>query len=197
MQPVFLGSHPALDFLNTSFSPQGAAVEVIGDGRSFLEWLVAAGMLDADASAKLSRRFGVKALDGVATEARKVRDWAREWLTRWRERPGANYEVEIEQLNKLLAKGLHSRAVVDTDDGLAIIDVPHFETAGTLLTPVAREIAALVTQEDPSLVRSCAGDGCTLWFLDRTKAHRRLFCSASACGNRAKVAAFRNRQRNE
>src|SRR5688572_3342875 len=131
MQPVFLGSHPALDFLNTSFSPQGGSIEVIGDGRAFLEWLVAAGMLDADASAKLGRRFGVKALDGVAAEARKVRDWAREWLARWRERPSANYEVEIEQLNRLLMKGMYSRAVIEADDGLGIIDVPHFETAGT------------------------------------------------------------------
>jgi predicted RNA-binding Zn ribbon-like protein len=40
-----------------------------------------------------------------------------------------------------------------------------------------------------------AGAGCTLWFVDRTKAHRRIFCSATTCGNRAKVAAFRQRQR--
>jgi predicted RNA-binding Zn ribbon-like protein len=53
----------------------------------------------------------------------------------------------------------------------------------------------LITQEDASLLKSCSGSGCTLWFLDRTKAHRRLFCSATACGNRAKVAAFRQRQR--
>ena len=46
---------------------------------------------------------------------------------------------------------------------------------------------------DPALLKACAGADCTLWFLDRTKAHRRMFCSATACGNRAKVAAFRRR----
>jgi predicted RNA-binding Zn ribbon-like protein len=44
-------------------------------------------------------------------------------------------------------------------------------------------------------VKRCEGAECTLWFVDRTKAHRRRFCSATACGNRDKVAAFRARQR--
>jgi predicted RNA-binding Zn ribbon-like protein len=33
------------------------------------------------------------------------------------------------------------------------------------------------------------------WFLDQTKAYKRRFCSAAVCVNRAKVAAFRERQR--
>ena len=47
----------------------------------------------------------------------------------------------------------------------------------------------------PALIKRCAGTDCSLWFVDRTKAHGRMFCSAAACGNRAKVAAFRQRQR--
>jgi predicted RNA-binding Zn ribbon-like protein len=57
------------------------------------------------------------------------------------------------------------------------------------------QIASLVATEPPALVKRCAGPGCILWFVDRTKAHRRVFCSATVCGNRAKVAAFRERQR--
>jgi predicted RNA-binding Zn ribbon-like protein len=49
--------------------------------------------------------------------------------------------------------------------------------------------------ERPALVKRRTGPGCTLWFVDRTKSHGRVFCSATACGNRAKVAAFRDRQR--
>ena len=58
VKPVFLGSHPAMDFLNTSFTPQGAAVEVIGDGPAFLDWLVTAELLDAPAAAKLKQQGG-------------------------------------------------------------------------------------------------------------------------------------------
>jgi predicted RNA-binding Zn ribbon-like protein len=78
---------------------------------------------------------------------------------------------------------------------LALLERSRFEDASALLAPIAVEIARLVTQEDPALLKACAGADCTLWFLDRTKAHRRMFCSASSCGNRAKVAAFRLRQR--
>jgi predicted RNA-binding Zn ribbon-like protein len=62
-----------------------------------------------------------------------------------------------------------------------------------LLALLAAQVAALITMEAPELVKTCSGADCVLWFLDRTKAHRRTFCSVSACGNRAKVAAFRER----
>jgi predicted RNA-binding Zn ribbon-like protein len=32
-----------------------------------------------------------------------------------------------------------------------------------------------------------------MWFYDRTKGHRRRWCTSTGCGNRAKVAAFRAR----
>jgi predicted RNA-binding Zn ribbon-like protein len=62
-----------------------------------------------------------------------------------------------------------------------------------VLAPVAEEMARLLIEEDLSLVRQCGGDDCTIVFLDRTKAHKRRSCSMAACGNRAKVAAFRAR----
>ena len=39
MKPLFLGSHPAMDFLNTRPTPQGAPLELIGDGTSYAAWL--------------------------------------------------------------------------------------------------------------------------------------------------------------
>ena len=195
MQPLFLGSHPAIDFLNTAFAPDGEPIETIGDGRAYLEWLVAAGLLKQAEAAKLSRRFGARALDAAATEARKTREWAREWLTAWRAAPRADYANRVEMLNRLLAREIGNRRLVANNGGFEIRDLPSFESAQALLALPAAELARLLAQEDPALVRECAGDACTLWFLDRTKSHRRLFCSAAACGNRAKVAAFRERQK--
>lgn len=195
MRPLFVGSHPAIDFLNTALAPGGEAIETIGDGKAYLEWLVAAGLLDEARAAKLARRFGVKALDAAALEARKVREWARTWLTAWRANPQRDYGEEIAALNKLLAREMLRREVIAAGDGLEMAEVAHIETAESLIALVAVQLAALITQEQAALVKACAGPACTLWFLDRTKAHRRLFCSASGCGNRAKVAAFRERQR--
>ena len=116
-------------------------------------------------------------------------------LERWRTAPDDDYQAEIAALNKLLARGAWHDEVVATEAGTRMVERVHGDDPDTLLASIARQIAELITSEDASLLKSCAGSGCTLWFLDRTKAHRRLFCSATVCGNRAKVAAFRRRQR--
>ena len=197
MRPLFLGSHPAVDFLNTSLAPRGTPIELIGDGRAFVDWLVEAGLLDRDTASTLVRRFGIKALDAGAEEARGVREWTRRWLLRWRKAPRGDYRAEAVVLNKLLERAVVRRELVEGSGGLKVVERSRIEAADDLVGLVATQIASLITQEQPSLLKQCAGPECTLWFLDRTKAHRRLFCSAAVCGNRAKVSAFRKRQRAE
>jgi predicted RNA-binding Zn ribbon-like protein len=190
---LFVAGHAAIDFLNTAYAPGGVPVETIGDGGALLDWMAGAGLLDKDAAARLAKRFTRKALDAAAEEARAVREWARAWIDAWRANPARDYGAEIAALNKLLARESRGRELVANKRRLELIERPHFTDARELLAPIALEVARLVTIEDPSLVKACAGAACTLWFLDRTKAHRRVFCSATACGNRAKVAAFRRR----
>lgn len=193
--PLFVAGHPAVDFLNTAYAPGGERIETLVDGRALLDWMVGAQLLTDEQSAALQRRFSRKALDATAHEARDVREWARTWLTAWRANPARDYSDEIEILNKLLAREDRERELVVSKRRLALVDRSRIPAADALLAPIAVAIAQLVSQEDAALVKACAGADCTLWFLDRTKAHRRLFCSAAACGNRAKVAAFRLRQR--
>ena len=195
MKPLFLGSHPAMDFLNTSLSPRGQAIELIGDGQSFVAWLVSAGLLDASTASRMKRRFRAEALDAVAAEARRLRDWAGDWISRWRDAPGGNYETELRRLNRLLERAKGYREVVVNKNRVQVMERCRIDSADELIALPAAQVAFLIATEQPALVKRCAGAGCTLWFLDRTKAHSRLFCSAAVCGNRAKVAAFRERQR--
>lgn len=197
MQPLFIGSHLAADFLNTAFEPHGEHVEVIGDGKALLEWLQAACVMDAGEAARLARKLGAKGLDAAATDVRKLREWARAWLTLWRSAPARDYAAEIKYLNETLESLNVKHEVARTKEGLERVSRFQIESTDELLAVLASAVGDLVTQEDPSLLKSCAGEGCTLWFLDRTKAHRRMFCSAAACGNRAKVAAFRERKREQ
>jgi predicted RNA-binding Zn ribbon-like protein len=193
--PLFLGGHPALDFLNTAFSPDGTAMEAIGDGRGLLNWLVGAELLrrpDADA---LLSRHGVRAMDAVAAKARKLREQVRAWLRRWRTSPDRFYRTEIAMLNEVLSEGVWRACLIGGAKGAEALQRLEIEKADDLLPLLAWQVAKLVSQEEASLIKACAGPGCTLWFLDRTKAHRRRFCSAAGCGNRAKVAAFRERHR--
>ena len=195
MDALFLASHPALDFLNTRFDFHGRTHEAIGDGQAFLAWLEAAGLLDAPTAWRLERRFGAAALDAVAAEARTLRAWAGAWIARWREAPRGNYAHELRRLNRLLATEATYREAIADKGVVRVAERHRFGSLEELIALVAAQLASLIASAPPALVKRCAGAGCTLWFLDKTKAHARLFCSAAVCGNRAKVAAFRERQR--
>ena len=104
MKPLFLGSHPAMDFLNTRPTPRGAPIELIGDGTSYAAWLEGARLLHATTASKLRRRFGAAALDAAAAQARELREWARDWIARWRDAPGGAYRAELRRLNHLMAR---------------------------------------------------------------------------------------------
>ena len=55
---------------------------------------------------------------------------------------------------------------------------------------------ALLTSDHLGRVRECADDrGCGWMFVDSTRNGSRRFCFANECGNRARQAAFRERQR--
>lgn len=192
MTQLFVGGQPAIDFLNTYYR---GGVETLANGRDLLNWLVGAGLIDEAESARVMRRLGAKVLDETAAEARRVREWLREWLTRWRRAPNADYSEELAALNRLMARDAPRSEVVATDEGLKIVERWHLSSADSILALIGSHVATLITHESPDMLKACAGPDCTLWFIDRTKAHRRVFCSPATCGNRAKVAAFRQRQR--
>lgn len=66
--------------------------------------------------------------------------------------------------------------------------------ASALLAFVAREAVLLLGGEMADRVRQCEGDGCAIPFLDTSRSGDRRWCSMAACGNRHKVAAFRQRK---
>jgi predicted RNA-binding Zn ribbon-like protein len=198
MDPLFLGSHPGMDFLNTTLSPGGTPIELIGDGEAFAAWLEAAALLGGVTAAELRKRFPRSELDAAAAQAREFRQWAGEWIERWRARPGRHDAGNLRRLNELLARAkLYREALPGAGGAFELAERCRVESAEDLVSLVVAPVAQLLAQERPELVKRCAGHACTLWFLDRTKAHGRRFCSAAACGNRAKVAAFRERQRDQ
>jgi predicted RNA-binding Zn ribbon-like protein len=56
----------------------------------------------------------------------------------------------------------------------------------------ARELLAGVAGAP---IRHCQGPTCAILFVDTSRKSDRRWCSMSACGNRAKVAAFRGREK--
>jgi len=57
----------------------------------------------------------------------------------------------------------------------------------SVLWPIARSAAELLTSGDLSRLRICASPDCDWLFLDQSKNHRRRWCDMKICGNRVKA----------
>lgn len=196
--PIRVGDHLALDFLNSTAAPRGTPVEWIGTGPDLLHWLVDAGALDLNVAERIAADWSPTDLDRVAKEAVDLREWFRGVVARVKVGGPVALTVEdLERLNGVLARDVAFQRVepAGEDGRLRLITDRPWRDPGELLTPVAAAMADLVCEGDLNLVHQCENPPCTLWFYDRTKNHRRHWCSPATCGNRAKVAAHRQRQR--
>jgi predicted RNA-binding Zn ribbon-like protein len=63
-----------------------------------------------------------------------------------------------------------------------------------LLAAIARSAAEIVLEGDAAKVRVCANPTCGLFFCDKSRTHKRRWCSMAICGNRNKVASFARRR---
>jgi predicted RNA-binding Zn ribbon-like protein len=196
--PVLLvGDHPAMDFLNTHATPSGVPTEFLATSTDLLHWLEGTALIDAETAIRFRADKTASAqLDVVAKGARALREWLRAFVRRHAGQIlTAPAETELGPLNLLLAGDKSFGRVIGGADRLALQRLRRWETPEELLQPIAAAIADLVCQADFRLIRACEGHDCSLMFLDRTKAHARRWCSMALCGNRAKAAAHRARQR--
>lgn len=141
-------------------------------------WLVAAGLTEGppaataeDLSAARDLRESLYALALARVEDRPLPDAPREALNALAARPAAEPWLDVSGQARLKGK------------------------ARDLLVGVAREAVLLLGGPDAGRIRQCQGPTCAILFLDTSRKGDRRWCSMSACGNRAKVAAFRDRER--
>lgn len=188
---VFLGEHPALDFANTYYAPHGEMVDELRSWTNVVEWLRQAKL------AENGDRLGVPTAGRSAALAQviELRDlWSKQvaGLLAGKKVSGKlvtslNAALEKDRFNDVLEPGAESRFRI-------IRSASQLEGVDLALALVSREIASFLVECNLDYLRQCAGHDCVLYFYDTTKNHRRQWCSAAACGNRAKVAAFRERQ---
>jgi predicted RNA-binding Zn ribbon-like protein len=195
----FIGDHLALDFLNTTATPDGTLIEWLGDGNDLVDWLEQAGAIEPAATARI-RELGSGLLDQGARQAREFRKWLRGFVTARLGKPLRTTAAALAPLNELLSRDNSFQRVEaagpDAEDGRRLVSrrVHRWQNAGELLQPIAAAAADLICNQDFRLIRSCVGSACMLVFLDRTKGHARRWCSMAVCGNRAKAAAHRARR---
>ena len=68
-------------------------------------------------------------------------------------------------------------------------------SARASLVDLARDAIRLLGSDAAERLRQCDAETCARLFIDTSRAGDRRWCSMSGCGNKAKVAEFRRRQR--
>jgi predicted RNA-binding Zn ribbon-like protein len=182
--PALVGDHPALDLLNTIARLDGALVDVWQSDDDVLRWLLRTGLLEAKVASPARR-------GALLAAARRLREIARVLVTARK----ANRRLDAGPLNDFLLQAeSHCELIRDKDGALSVMRRYHQTSPNGVLAPLAEAVAEFLATADFHLVRRCEGEDCVLWFYDRTKAHRRRWCSMEVCGNRNKVAKFRSRR---
>jgi predicted RNA-binding Zn ribbon-like protein len=179
----FVGDDLAINFINTRRMVEGQLTDTLQSDSDVKAWLrrlevpVAKGLLPLGDGVLLERARELREIALAAVQDRK-----------------SGKKPSLVALNRFLAAA-PSHVVLTTDDAdsICVTRVYGKETVDAFLAPVAEAVADLLANGDFDLVRHCEGHDCVMWFYDRTKGHRRRWCTSTGCGNRAKVAAFRAR----
>ncbi len=186
-----MAGHICLDFVNTG----------IGDGRvtsyqELVDWARVAGALDPGEAAFARDRWAGDA-EGAAALARALTFRTRlfelaEAFLRGQSRPPA---AAVDSINDLLkSRPGHLQLLPAGGEWRARWQVP-LRRADDVLWLVARSAAALVAEDDWSLVRRCARASCGLFFFDGTKNRRKRYCRMDVCGSAERAAAYYRRRR--
>jgi predicted RNA-binding Zn ribbon-like protein len=179
----FIGDHLAINFINTLRTPRGEPFEVLKTDEDVRDWLLRAGVSSP------SKSIGW-APGSLTRKARQLREIALKAV----QAKKAGKRPSLDALNAFLEhSSSHPHLVVRRGTKIEVQRIYRSRSIEEFLAPVAESVADLLVNGDFDLIRHCEGEKCVLWFYDRTKAHRRRWCSAAGCGNRAKVAAFRAR----
>ena len=199
---IFVADAPGLDFLNSVATPVDEEVDWISDGEGLLAWLEQAELVPGAALEEIRIRSTAAELDDVAARARDLREWFRGFVRKRKGGPLVAKDLrEIEPLNQLLGRDQqHGEIVTNISGGVTSFELRahrRWQSAASLLMPIAEALARLVCEEDFTHVKACEGPRCTLMFADHTRGHARRWCSMAICGNRAKVAAHRKRLREQ
>ncbi len=181
-QPLFLADNLALDFINSEYGTGDERHDCFEDDTCVIDWLVIAGLVPK----------GTKAPNGLVAEARQLRDAARAVVHAAMKSVAADLTV----INHVLQAGRPETTLQwDKETQRYRITVrPEVLSPAGLLWPVADALVKLIADDKFEYVRQCEAHNCILLFHDLSKSHRRRWCSMATCGNRMKVAAFRNRK---
>jgi predicted RNA-binding Zn ribbon-like protein len=178
MNFVYLSGRRCLDFAGTMRHRASTREELLSDPDVLSDWAVQAGLLDA----------GIRVTDDDLAAAIELREAIYRTVTarleHRRPKPAdvdvINDRASLPQLTPRLDRTGAAR---------------RSGTTAQLLASLAADALDLLAGPDIDRVKGCEHAGCTRLYVDSSRAQNRHWCGMGTCGNRAKVRAFRERQR--
>ena len=189
-----VGNNLSVDFINTRIRENGAPKELLESFDDLIAWAARANLSNlSQAKALLQDWSGRPRAAQVLKLALKFRETLREMILD-AERGAAIKPAVVQAINMIMKAENGYAEVVRTDEGFEKRFRADFSDPGQLLAPIAEAAADLLCYGNLAYLKKCEGADCVLHFYDTTKNHSRRWCNMAACGNRAKVAAFYQRQ---
>jgi predicted RNA-binding Zn ribbon-like protein len=177
----FFGGRPCLDFVATLGKRHAVPVERIPDQAALARWLGEAGLA-------VTGEQGLMAVTSRdLSEARVLREAVHRVVR------AAMAGQSPEPADAALVNEFAARPDLAPQLGSPRWAARH--PARAALATVARDAVLLVGGPLLERVKECGNGDCSLLFLDDSQARRRRWCSMERCGNQAKVAGYRSRNR--
>jgi len=191
----FIGNNLALDLANTlAADSEGRDVDLIASFDDLIDWALETQILDRRRATDAKRNTDMAlrlSLMRQTTELRTALKSMAAALVAGKAIPNA----DIGRINSVLALKEGHYEIGRTADGYKSRLSIEYEDIQDLMLPVAESAMQLLCYGDLSLIRKCGNPACVLYFYDSSKRHGRKWCSMNVCGNRAKAAAFYDRNR--
>jgi predicted RNA-binding Zn ribbon-like protein len=180
-----LGGRLCLDFVNTT--PSNAQLS----WEQLIALLEATRIVSPDRGAQLLAlpQSDPQAAEGLLLKARRLSASLRKALTAMHRRQKISGEW-VEPVNEILRITEGHDELIFEGGAWRIEFIAREGGLDWLLAAIARSAAELVAEGSKAPIRICANPQCGLFFYDKSRTHRRRWCSMSVCGNRSKVASF-------
>lgn len=183
-----------LDFVNTLSYNKGLPYEKLTDAQTAVTWLQSHALLHSEmAQAILADARDPQGEQKLLTRIRAVRDSLRELLdAAVEERPPSR--AALREVNRAL-RAQYIYELVPAADGVSLDHRHEGDPVSGAMARLSEAIARELTGDAVRRLRICANDECRWVFNDHSPAGRRKWCDMSSCGNRAKAARHRERQK--
>jgi predicted RNA-binding Zn ribbon-like protein len=175
---VYVGGRQCLNFVGTMKHRHSSREELLIEPELLSDWAVQGGLLTA----------GVDVTDDELAAAIELREAIYRTVTAHLEHRRLRL-ADVELLNEWASQPQLTPRLLRTGG------VRREGTPAQLLASLAADLLDLLAGPDIENVKRCGHPNCSRLYLDMSRAKNRHWCGMGTCGNKAKVQAFRARQR--